>query len=204
MLVSWTPTYLSDLGVSLSSLGVSVLPFLAMFVVDNAWGALANAAIHSRRLSRCAVARVLGGGLVSPPPRSGCRGRARRLTVRRVSQTVGFVAPAVALVCVTFGGLYSPVSTATAVLSVGLGLNAASHAGYWAMLIDLSPQHAGTLCGVSNSIAALPGVVGNTVTGAVLRATGSWSAVFLIVEAVYGVGLLAFLLLARDTVRVRR
>lgn len=87
------------------------------------------------------------------------------------------------------------------VLSIGLGLNAASHAGYWSMLIDLSAEHAGTLCGISNSIAALPGAIGNTVTGAVLKAThGSWSAVFLIVEAIYVVGLCVFLWLARDVV----
>ena len=121
--------------------------------------------------------------------------------MRRLSQVVGFIPPAISLALVTFGGLRSPPIVAMVVLSIGLGLNAASHAGYWAMLIDLSAEHAGTLCGVSNSIAAIPGVVGNTVTGAVLHATGSWTVVFAIVEAVYVVGLVLFFVLARDTVR---
>ena len=43
-------------------------------------------------------------------------------------------------------------------MCLGLGLNSASHSGYWANLIDLGhPHHAGFLCGVSNTFATIPG-----------------------------------------------
>lgn len=68
-------------------------------------------------------------------------------------------------------------------------------------MIDLSSEHAGTLCGVSNSISALPGVIGNSATGYILGATGSWTIVFGIVEVMYVIGLFAFIGLARDKLK---
>ena len=44
--------------------------------------------------------------------------------------------------------------------------------------VDLGgPRYAGLLCGVSNTVATIPGIVGNVATGAMLE-TGGWSGVF--------------------------
>ena len=45
-----------------------------------------------------------------------------------------------------------------------VGFGAFSHAGYWANIVDIGPKHAGTLCGISNTIATLPGVLANVRT----------------------------------------
>ena len=46
---------------------------------------------------------------------------------------------------------------AVLLVSIALAANSASHSGYWANMIDLAPEHAGFVCGVSNTIATLPG-----------------------------------------------
>ena len=49
-------------------------------------------------------------------------------------------------------------------LAGAVGFGAFSHAGYWANIVDIGPNHAGTLCGISNTIATLPGVLANVRT----------------------------------------
>ena len=84
-------------------------------------------------------------------------------------QVLGSLPPVFALLVITAGGRTLPAGVVSAVLTVGLGLNSATHSGFYAMLIDLSPQHAGVLCGISNTIGTIPGMVGNQLTGASLR-----------------------------------
>lgn len=49
-----------------------------------------------------------------------------------------------------------------------------SLAGLYCNHADLSPRHAPILLGLTNTVGAVPGVVGVAVTGALLDATGSW------------------------------
>ena len=73
-----------------------------------------------------------------------------------------------------------------------LGFGAFSHSGYWANLIDIGPRYAGTLCGISNTIANFPGVLANVTAGYILDSTGNWAVVFAVAATIYGVGLLVF------------
>ena len=92
-------------------------------------------------------------------------------------------------------------------LSIALGLNTASHSGYWASIIDVAPRNAGLLCGISNTVATVPGIVGNLVTGAILQLAAGpspgdgdgWPAVFLVAVANYVIGLVGFLCFASAT-----
>merc|ERR1711879_968139 len=61
------------------------------------------------------------------------------------------------------------------------------------MGVDVCPETAGTLMGLSNTIGTVPGIVGQPITQALLDATGSWSVVFGIGGAV---GILAALFFA--------
>ena len=45
-------------------------------------------------------------------------------------------------------------------------------------MIDIAPLHSADVMGLSNTIATIPGIVGNTVTGYILDLTNSWLAVF--------------------------
>lgn len=47
-------------------------------------------------------------------------------------------------------------------------------AGLYCNHADLSPRYAPVLLGLTNTAAAVPGIIGVTITGAILDQTGSW------------------------------
>jgi ACS family sodium-dependent inorganic phosphate cotransporter len=59
-------------------------------------------------------------------------------------------------------------------------------------MVDIAPNHAGFIMGISNSFATLPGVFGNILTGFILDRTGSYTFVWLSTIVVYSIGCLAF------------
>ena len=61
-----------------------------------------------------------------------------------------------------------------ALITGGLGLASFSLAGLYCNHADLSPRYAPVLLGLTNTSAAIPGIIGVTVTGAILDKTGSW------------------------------
>jgi len=167
VLLSWLPKFFLHLGVALEEVGTfAVFPYICIFLIDNLWGAAMDTAIT--------------------------QGKITRLAARKLSQSVAFMGPAVSLTILIVAQVRSPM-TANLLISLALGINSVSHSGYWANLIDLSPQHAGVLCGLSNTIATLPGVFGNLITGLVLSITGSWTAVFAFFVLLYIVGLHVYL-----------
>jgi ACS family sodium-dependent inorganic phosphate cotransporter len=217
----WLPEYFNDeLGVSLKDVGVyAVLPYAFGFVFDNAWACASDALVE--RWSRSPGGGTPGGGAgtragdpptVGParatadPERGGSPTRsspgavddARRaqLRVRKLSQSVAFVPPMLLLCRLALGGAPS-LNTALLVLTLSLGLNTASHSGYWAAMVDLDPDRAGLLCGVSNTLATLPGIYGVGLAGLMLDGGAGWSGVFGVAVLHYAAGLAAFLALAR-------
>lgn len=105
--LSWLPQYFSDLGVTLSAVGVyAVMPYLSMFVFETAWSTF----IESFGLNQ---------------------GRLSLLAVRRVSQLVAFGVPATVIGLMLVVDVSSTPWLASAFLSVALGANMASHSGYW-------------------------------------------------------------------------
>ena len=61
-----------------------------------------------------------------------------------------------------------------ALITGGLGLASFSLAGLYCNHADLSPRYAPVLLGLTNTSAAIPGIIGVTITGAILDKTGSW------------------------------
>ena len=45
-------------------------------------------------------------------------------------------------------------------------------------MIDIAPSNPQQVMGFSNTIATIPGIVGNILTGFILSSTGSWTVVF--------------------------
>ena len=63
--------------------------------------------------------------------------------------------------------------------------------------MDLSPQFSGHLVGISNTIATVPGIIGNVVTGAILSGHDKdWGLVFSLAAAIYIVGAVSFVAFA--------
>ena len=99
--------------------------------------------------------------------------------------------PSVALLYMALVPMSSPV-TATAVLTVTLGLMGTSHSAFWANVIDVAPDRSADLLGLSNTIATVPGIVGNLFVGWVLETYGTFTYVWLSAAMLNLLGLALF------------
>jgi ACS family sodium-dependent inorganic phosphate cotransporter len=113
--------------------------------------------------------------------------------VRKLMQSIGFFGAA------TFVGLVGSATTipqAITLMCCALGLGAFALSGFGVNHLDIGPRYAGILLGFSNTAGTIPGIVGVTLTGVILDATGSWQLVFLISAGIYVFGALVWLLFA--------
>ncbi|XP_057668510.1 sialin-like [Diorhabda carinulata] len=88
----------------------------------------------------------------------------------------------------------SPVTT-TLCLTVALGFGGFSMAGFSVNSLDLSPQFAGIIVGLSNTIATLPGIVSPILTGYIVtdeENVDQWRIVFCIAGCVYLFGAILY------------
>lgn len=91
--------------------------------------------------------------------------------VRKLAQSVAFVAPTV---CLTVACLSDDPTLTVAMITAGLGISSFSVAGLYCTHQDLSPKYASTLLGLTNTIGALPGVLGVATIGFLYDWTQNW------------------------------
>lgn len=168
VLLSWLPTFVTKgLGVDFANSGwVSMLPHLVSFVFLNIAGNVADRMVHSGM----DVTRV-----------------------RKTCQAIGFGGLAAALFVV---GETSTAWIAITIMCVGYALGAFVTGGFAVNHMDVAPNHAGKLMGITNTFATIPGIIGVTVSGFILETTGSWALVFQVAGAVTVFGLVFYLLFA--------
>lgn len=147
--LSWLPTYFSEeLNLNLTEAAwVSILPPLASIFVTS-------------------VASQLADNLIS----SGVD----TTTVRKICQTIAFLSPAV---CMTLSSvdLGLPPWEVVGILTSGLALSSFALSGLYCTHQDMSPEYASVLLGITNTVGAIPGIVGVALTGFLLDSTHSWS-----------------------------
>ena len=108
-------------------------------------------------------------------------------------QTIGCGGIATALAIV---GEVDTAWMAIGIMTVGNALGAFVVGGFVVNHMDIAPRHAGTLMGITNTAGTIPGIIGVSVSGYILEATGSWALVFQVASGITLVGLLVFLLLS--------
>jgi ACS family sodium-dependent inorganic phosphate cotransporter len=164
ILLLWLPTYLHHtFGVTVSRVGIfSLVPWVASFAVVNLGGWIADAML---------IRRVSVG------------------LTRKLMQSIAFGVGAVPLLGVPWAR--SPAA-ATALLTLSAAASGLGLSAYGVNHLDVGPQYAGVLMGISNSIATIPGIVGVAIAGFIVQATGSFSAVFVMIAAVYAIGLAGY------------
>ncbi|MCP5178765.1 MAG: ACS family MFS transporter [Pseudomonadales bacterium] len=168
VLLSWLPTFINQgLGVDYHAVGwVTMIPHVASFIFLNVAGALAD--------------RMIRAG--------------RDVTfVRKLFQTIGFGSIATALMVV---GYVESVWAAITIMTIGNALGAFVTGGFSVNHMDVAPKYAGTLMGITNTAGTIPGIIGVSVSGMILSATGSWTLVFQVAAGVTLFGLVSYLLLA--------
>ena len=83
---------------------------------------------------------------------------------------------------------------AATVLAITMATGGFMLGGVWSNFRDLSAKHAPILCGISNSMASLPGIVGQSLTGAILKSSNNnWFIIFALASGIEMFGALIFL-----------
>lgn len=148
--LAWMPKYVSEvLDVDFRAIGIfAMLPQILSFLFLNLSGWLAD--------------YLLSRGM-------------ERTKLRKILTVLGLGGAAVFLL--SFSLVDNPY-IAIAISSLGVGIASLSMSGFAVSHLDIAPNNAGTLFGLSSTAGALPGVIGVSITGAILEYTGSWSLVF--------------------------
>lgn len=170
--LSWMPTFFENsLHVKFADLGVpSLMPYLTLWVLATVGGVLGDWLL-TRGLSTAAA--------------------------QKTCNTIGMLGPAAALMALTTA---HSVWEATLWLSLAVGLGGFAMAGYWSNFITIGGRYSSHVTGLSNSIATIPGIVGNVVTGWLLhKFHGDFNPVFALVAGIQAFGAILFLLTSRGT-----
>ena len=150
VLLAWLPTFVNQgLGVAFGSVGYfTIIPNIAGFLFLNVAGTVSD--------------RLIKGGMDTTK-------------VRKLLQTFSFAGIAGALLIV---GHVKSAGLAIAIMTIGNCIGAFASGGFSVNPVDIAPKHAGTIMGLSNTFATIPGIVGVYVSGLILASTNSWVVVF--------------------------
>ncbi|XP_075642780.1 putative anion transporter 6, chloroplastic [Castanea sativa] len=147
--LSWLPTYFSEeLNLNLTEAAwVSILPPLASIFVTSIAAQVAD--------------QLIANGVETT-------------TVRKICQSIAFLSPAI---CMTLSSLDLglPPWEIVGLLTGGLALSSFALSGLYCTHQDISPEYASILLGITNTVGAVPGIVGVALTGYLLDSTHSWS-----------------------------
>jgi len=134
---------------------------------------------------------MMGGGQLADSLRAPHR--LQTGTVRKLFCTAGLLIPGLFLIVIGFLGCNRILVVSAVVISIGAcGL---AWSGFGANHLDLAPKHAGTLMGLTNTLATVPGILGPQVVGAFTyheSTRAQWQKVFYICTAIYCFGTAVF------------
>jgi len=166
--LSWIPDYFkTKFGVDSGTLAVTaLLPYAALFILTNVAGILSDY-VQRKGLS---------------------------LThTRKLANTIGLGVQAFFfwMLC---GLGPNDLVLAVVYLTLAVGFGGFAAAGYWVSYLDMSSEHGATMLGIGNSIATIPGILGQIITGAILHNhPDDWSLVYTIVACVNIFGMLVYI-----------
>ncbi|XP_064100173.1 putative inorganic phosphate cotransporter [Macrobrachium nipponense] len=106
--------------------------------------------------------------------------------IRQLAMAIGNYIPMVSVLLVPWAGCNGRL--AVALICVAVGASGATFCGFHCAFQELAPNFAGTLTGISNTLATIPGFLAPVVTGAIInnqQTLGQWREVFQLVSMVY-------------------
>ena len=168
LILSWFPTFVNrEMGVDLQTAGLLALaPTVISLVMAPAAGRLFD--------------RLVSQGY-------------NRRTIRRVMQSVAFAGITLAMLTVT---LTDSLMISVAVITLSNALAAFSIGGFATNHLDVAPNQAGLLMGVTNTLAAVSSGASVFVSGWIQDVSGGWDAVFYLAALVSVAGAFVYSLLA--------
>lgn len=122
---------------------------------------------------------------------------------RKLFNSIGFWMPAIFLAALSFTSKENQY-IAIVLLTVAVGFNAASFCGYLINHLDLSPNYAGLIMGITNCVSNLLSLCAPLVAGAIIQDETSqeqWRFVFLTTSIIYFITNLIFIAFGQATVQ---
>ncbi|KAL5580829.1 hypothetical protein UlMin_013271 [Ulmus minor] len=101
---------------------------------------------------------------------------------RKIMQSIGFFGPAIALAGLTTA---KRPSTASAWLTLAVGLKSFSHSGFLVNLQEIAPQYSGVLHGMSNTAGTFAAILGTVGAGFFVELVGSFQGFLLLTSLLY-------------------
>ncbi|XP_067000877.2 sialin [Anabrus simplex] len=107
--------------------------------------------------------------------------------LRKVFTCGAFLSQTIFMLLAAF--LLTPAGAVTS-LTIAVGLGAFAWSGFSVNHLDVAPQHASVLMGLSNTVATLPGMISPSITGYIVqnKSAAEWKIVFYIASSIYLVG----------------
>jgi len=118
-------------------------------------------------------------------------------TTRKIMNTLAFIPPAICLVMIYYAGCNKVL--VIALLCATVGINGFNFSSVSCNHIDIAPRFAGTLMGLTNSVANTMGFLAPQIIGKIIDGHEDlthWQIVFFIAAGVYAVGNLLYCLMA--------
>ncbi|XP_053697826.1 putative inorganic phosphate cotransporter isoform X2 [Sabethes cyaneus] len=178
-LLTEMPTYMKnvlELEIKKNAL-LSSLPYLVMWILSLIFSPISDFLINQHYLSRVAS--------------------------RKLFNSIGLWIP----MCALLGLAFVPAGhtdLAIGLLTAAVGINAATYLGFQVNHIDLAPNHAGTMMGITNCAANVMSIIAPLIVGLVLdndKDPVQWRTVFYIAAGVYFFGNLVFVLLGKADIQ---
>nr|XP_042911231.1 putative inorganic phosphate cotransporter isoform X1 [Parasteatoda tepidariorum]XP_042911232.1 putative inorganic phosphate cotransporter isoform X2 [Parasteatoda tepidariorum] len=113
-------------------------------------------------------------------------GRLEITTIRKLMTSIAIFLPGVCVLSIAFIGCHPIIIVA--VLCLSFGFNGFIFSGVLVNHVDMSPQFAGTLFGITNTAATLPGFLAPTLIGVILKSgqtLNNWGIIFMMTSAIY-------------------
>ncbi|XP_071103844.1 sialin-like isoform X2 [Haliotis cracherodii] len=178
MLLTQLPTYMKDvLKFDIKANGLfSMLPYLCFWFLITVSGALADLLISRNILS---VAWT-----------------------RKLMTCIGTIAPAMFLIGTGYMDCTQQAG-AVVMVTLAVGLCGFHFSGHFINHGDVAPQYAGTIFGISNTAATVPGILAPYVVGAMTKdgTREQWLSTFYVAAAIYCFGAIFYLFMAMGNVQ---
>ncbi|XP_023322825.1 putative inorganic phosphate cotransporter isoform X2 [Eurytemora carolleeae] len=119
-----------------------------------------------------------------------------RNSARKVFNSVAFMLPGLFLILAGYSGCN--VNTTIVFLTLAGGINGAHYSGFMSTHLDMSPNFAGTLLGITNGFANIMGFLAPAFTGYIINGhqdLSHWQLVFFVAALVYFAGNVVFVVL---------
>ncbi|KAK1298882.1 hypothetical protein QJS10_CPB14g00817 [Acorus calamus] len=109
--------------------------------------------------------------------------------VRKIMQSIGFIGPGIALLCLNFAG--TP-AVAALFMTAALSFGSFSQAGFLLNIQDIAPQYAGSLHGITNSVGTFSAIISTIGTGYFVQWLGSFQAFLTLTSVLYFISTIFF------------